>query len=401
MMKAGIVVDNEFINDIRVMRQAEILKQEGYKVHVLCLGFGKDYKDPEGISITRITLKRRYKDTMFFFLNTIPVYESMWAREISRFIRTNNPDILHVHDLYMSKAAHEGIRRSGKMIPMILDLHENYPFQITTYNWTKGFLRHLLSRPQMWKKKEHEYLGYADKIIVLSSEYRDSLMNEYPHLTSDRFVVFPNVPDISSQEYTNKDSVENPFQNSFPILLYYGIIAERRGIFEAIAVFSHLIRNDHNINLLLIGPVDKKDRKYFNKIMSEDHFKGKLIHIPWISSKDFPGYLEISDICLAPFRKNPQHESGVANKIYDYMFGGKPLIVSDCRPQKNLVEKYNCGLIFKNSEEFADAIVTLVMDEKLRKSMGSQGQEAIKDLYNTSSFKGVLIEAYYQMILKA
>lgn len=397
-MKAGIIVDNEFINDIRVRRQAEILKAGGNQVHVLCFGFGKEYDEPAGINVTRITLSRKYKDTMFFFMNTFPVYESMWAREIGSFIQSHDIQILHVHDLYMSKAAHEGIRRSGRKIPMILDLHENYPFQVTTYNWTKGFLRNLLSHPAAWKKKELEYLGHADRIVVLSSEYRDLLISEYPHLGEERFIVFPNVPDLSAPEYTDVTKAENPFSNEFPILLYYGIIAERRGIFETLGVFSDLVNDGYGLNLLLIGPVDKKDRERFNEMIDKDEFKGRLIHIPWISSNAFPGYLEISDICLAPFRKNPQHESGIANKIYDYMLGGKPLIVSDCRPQKNLVEKYSCGLVFGNEKEFADAIATLAKDEQLRKSMGKNGRSAIINFHNIDIFKERLLTAYRNLI---
>ncbi|HEX2969100.1 MAG TPA: glycosyltransferase family 4 protein [Bacteroidales bacterium] len=396
-MKAGIIVDNEFNNDARVRREAMILKSAGYDVHVLCLGFGKEYKNIEGISISRILINRKLKDTLFFFQNAIPLYESFWARKISGFISSVNPDIIHVHDLYMSKAAHSGIKRSGRKIPMILDLHENYPFQVTTYNWTKGFLRNLFSKPGAWKKKESEYLGYADKIVVLSREYMESLMSEYPYLHEDMFIVFPNVPDLTAPEYTNKKKFEKPFGNDFPVLLYYGIIAERRGIFETLKVFSDIVSNGYNVNLLLIGPIDKKDKVRFNELSSGNYLTGKLKHIPWIESKDFPGYLDISDICLAPFRKNPQHESGIANKIYDYMLGGKPLIVSDCRPQANLVEKFKCGLVFRNNEEYSVNILTLLDDEELRKSMGRNGQNAIINKYNSSTFSGGLLSAYGEL----
>lgn len=400
-MNIGVVIDNDLNGDIRVLREIRILKGHGFDVSVLCFGFsGKRYDVPvEGIKITRIRISRKLKDTLFFFMNLVPVYEWMWSAHIRRFISRNKTDALHVHDMYMSRATHEGVRSSKKKIPVILDLHENYPFQVTTYNWTRGFLRSILSRPFSWKKKEHEYLSYADKIVVLSSDYRDSLIAEYPQLTEDRFVVFPNVPDITAPEYTNKTRVENPFANEHPLLLYYGVIAERRGIFETLKVFSGLLKNSHEVNLLLIGPVDKKDRDRFNEALSENHLKGKLIHIPWISSKDFPGYLGISDICLAPFRKNPQHESGVANKIYDYMLGGKPLIVSDCRPQKNLVEKYNCGLVFKDENEFSKAIIRLVSDRELRENMGLNGRTAIMEHHNINVFKKEFLSMYKDLNL--
>lgn len=394
-MNIGVIVDNELNNDNRVLREISILKEQGNKIFVLCFGFHKVYATPiNEIIITRIRIPRKLKDALFFILNTLPLYEWVWSSYIKRFIIRNNIEALHAHDLYMSKAAHEGISRSGGNIPMILDLHENYPFQVTAYNWTKGFLRNLLSRPSKWKKKEPEYLSYADRIVVLSNEYRDSLVNEYPQLTRNKFAVFPNVPDISAPEYTNKTKINNPFPDNFPILLYYGVIAERRGIFETLEVFTELVKNRIEVNLLLIGPVDKKDRKHFNELTSRVDLKGRMIHIPWISSRDFPGYLEISDICLAPFRKNPQHESGIANKIFDYMLGSKPIVASDCIPQQTLIEKHNCGLIFRNPTELKNCIIRLLEDPSLRITLGRNGYEAIIRNYNIEKVKEDLISLY-------
>lgn len=41
MKSVGIVVDNDFNNDIRVRREVEILKKNGFEVSVLCFGFDK------------------------------------------------------------------------------------------------------------------------------------------------------------------------------------------------------------------------------------------------------------------------------------------------------------------------------------------------------------------------
>ena len=220
-MKIGIVVDNELNRDIRVLREIGILKKQGYEIFVLCFGFLKTYKDPvDQINITRFNLPRKLKNILFFLLNTIPVYEWLWAQKIKKFIVNNNLEILHVHDLYMARTGYNGIKKAKRKIPMILDLHENYPYTITTYNWTKGFIRRLISQPQGWKKKEREYLGYADRIIVLSNDFRDSLLDQYPELGAEIFAVIPNVPDLSQPEYKNKGVVMNPFKQGFPILFY-------------------------------------------------------------------------------------------------------------------------------------------------------------------------------------
>jgi glycosyltransferase involved in cell wall biosynthesis len=237
-------------------------------------------------------------------------------------------------------------------------------------------------------------MSYADRIIVLSEDFRDTLLELYPEMKSGTFVVLPNVPDLSKPEYKNKGIAVNPFKQKFPIIFYYGVIAERRGIFDALDVLINLVKEDHHVNFLLIGPVDKKDKPLFSEITNSDLLAGRIHHIPWIESIEFPAYLEICDICVAPFHKNPQHESGVANKIYDYMLGGKPVIASNCKPQQDLIEKYNCGLIFENKTEFHDAIVKLLYNKPLRENMGENGRQAIMREYNTDIVKENLILMY-------
>jgi len=394
-MNIGVVVDNELNNDVRVLREIAILREQGFDIFVLCYGFRKIYETPiDKIKITRFNIHRKLRDVLFFILNTIPVYEWLWASKIKRFISSNEIEVLHVHDLYMSRAADSGIKKSAIKIPMILDLHENYPFAVTTYNWTKGFFRNLISKPGKWQKKEKEYLGYADKIIVLSNDYKYNLISIYPELSENIFTVLPNVPDLSQLGQQIKIPVNNPFNQGYPIIFYYGGIAERRGIFDALDIFSDLVNENKKINFLLIGPADKKDKQKFLKHINLKLLANRIHYIPWIESKELPAYLELVDICIAPFHKNPQHESGVANKIFEYMLGGKPLVVSNCLPQQSLVEKHNCGFVFRNMTEFHNAIIKLAGDRCLRVRLGKNGFDAIMKEHNMGLVKEELIQLY-------
>lgn len=394
-MNIGIVVDNDLDNDNRVIRELKILKEQDHKIFVLCLNFGGNHSSPiKGITIKRIRLKRSIKNILFFFQNTLPLYDWLWASKISRFIAVNSIDVLHVHDLYMAQPSHLGVHRSGRKIPLILDLHENYAYAVTTYNWTKGFLRALISRPESWRKKEESLLGYARKIVVLSSEFRDELIYRYKSLSPDDFCVFPNVPDLKQiKEY--KDSMTPlSISGKDPVLFYFGTVAERRGIFDALEVLKSLLGKGHNVQMMIAGPVDKKDRTRFFRCIYSDDLKSGVLYIPWINYSELFAYLEKSDICIAPFLKNPQHESGVANKIYDYMLGSRPIIASDCTPQKNLIDKYKCGLVYTNPGEFEEAIITLIRNDNLRREMGCNGYNAVVNELNTENFKGNLIKIF-------
>jgi glycosyltransferase involved in cell wall biosynthesis len=394
-MNIGVVVDNELNDDKRVLREISILKEKGNSINALCFGFdGKVYPEIEGVNVTRIRISRKLKNTLFFFQNTIPLYESLWISEIKKFILLSSIEIIHAHDLYMSKAAHRGIIKSRKNIPLILDLHENYPYAVQTYNWTKGILRRLFSQPGKWSSLEGQYLGYPDRIIVLSREFSEDLQARYNFLNPEKIWPVPNVPDLENMGSFQVDRSLVKFEKTAPVILYFGVIAERRGIFEALETFSQVISSGHKAQFLAIGPIDKKDRERFESFLNSTVISDLLIYIPWIDLSELPSYLDVSDICLAPFHKNPQHESGVANKIYDYMLGSRPIIASDCRPQKNLIEKHQCGLIYSNLAEFQDSIVKLLDDEPLRKKMGENGYRAVISQYNTEIVKDDLLQCY-------
>jgi glycosyltransferase involved in cell wall biosynthesis len=398
-MNIGIVVDNELNDDKRVLREAQILKDNGHKIFALCFGFdSRNYNEITGIDIRRIDITRRLKNTLFFLFNTLPLYERLWTSVISRFIIDNDLDVIHSHDLYMAKCSFRAIKKSGKKVKLVLDLHENFAYQVTTYNWTKGFLRNILSRPGLWEKKEKEYLEYADRIVVLSDEFRDYLILKYHSLRKENFCSLPNVPDVEQMNSFSADPAKVGFKKRAPILFYFGIVAERRGIFNAMSAFSDLIKEGADIDFLIIGPVDKKDQSLFDKITSSDELKSRIIYIPWIDLSELPAYLEISDVCIAPFLKNPQHESGVANKIFDYMLGKKPVIASDCLPQQKLIEKYACGIIYRNESELKEAIIKLTADPELSAKMGSNGYLAIINEFNTEKTKEKLLSLYDNLL---
>ena len=73
---------------------------------------------------------------------------------------------------------------------------------------------------------------------------------------------------------------------------------------------------------------------------------------------DLPKYMAIADIGVSPLKRNPHHDTTHANKLFQFMLGGLPLIVSDCTAQANLVSDYNLGVVFEadNDSSFIQAV---------------------------------------------
>lgn len=391
-MRIGVVVDNEFFEDIRVRTEVEILKNAGHEVFVLHLLFdGSVRKFIDGVQTHAVKINRKKKDLIYATMNWNPMYERLWQDEIESFIWETRIEALHVHDLYLAKAARKGVEMQPNHIPITLDLHENYPYAIQLYEWATKFPRNILVQPNKWLSKEKEYLSYADKIVVLSDFFADFL-SEKNNIDRSKFTVYPNVPNINFFDGFAID--ENILDKGIKItLFYFGMVAKRRGIYILLEGFKELKKEFSNLELLIIGPVDKKDKVRFYSLIDNEE---DIIHYEWKDMSDFPSYVSYSDICISPLEKNPQHESGVANKVFQYMLYGKPVMVSNCGPQAVLVESTNSGLVYKHDSitDFISKTKEMISDSDKRSEMGTKGKEAIIANYNMENYSRKFLELY-------
>src|SRR5690606_15633903 len=113
------------------------LVNEGNKVFVLGLNYGQHspIEDMDGVRIRRIPIPQKLKNYLFAFQLRLPFYDRFWEKEILAFIDEFGIDVIHAHDLYMAPASASAARK--KNLPLVIDLHENYPAAVMNYRWTQ------------------------------------------------------------------------------------------------------------------------------------------------------------------------------------------------------------------------------------------------------------------------
>jgi glycosyltransferase involved in cell wall biosynthesis len=395
-MRIGFILDGDFKKDSRVINEARILESKGNSIFVLNPGkHGSPVYEAYWGSITifRLPFSKRISNYLFAIENLIHLYDRFWSSGIKKLIKEHNLEAIHVHDLYLARAGRLAAKSFN--IPVILDLHENYPAAIIEYQWATRFPSRLIVRPEKWQNKEKKYLSYADRIIVLSTNFKNSLTTKYPFLVPEHILIYPNVPDVS--QLLSFSIKKNIFlkDNKF-VLFYFGVISKRRGILTTIEALKILLPSHPSLHLLLIGPIDKAERESFEKLFSEKEVKDHITHYNWKDISDLPSYLECSDICLSPLIRNPQHDSGVANKIFQYMLFKRPILVSDCIPQKEIIEDAFCGRYFKNNDptDMATVLEQMLAEPDELKNMGERGKSAVLTKYNTAIQGEAIIKAY-------
>ncbi|WP_035479935.1 glycosyltransferase family 4 protein [Gelidibacter mesophilus] len=389
-MTIGVVVDNEFDHDHRVQKEIRLLLEEGHTIAVLCFDFGKTYKTYPDFQVTRVKIPRKIRDLFVLLSTNFKLYERLWQKNITKFISENKLDALHVHDLYLAKAAKKGILQSKRDIPLTLDLHENYPAAINSYQWAiKGWRKYVV-QPQKWYDKEGEYLNFANHIIVLSNSFRQDLIKRFSFLKPETIYTHPNMPDFDSFQTFEKNEYSVPFHSNLPTLFYFGVVAKRRGIIDILPWIIELLEEGNEFHTLIIGPTDKADKDVFLSYVNHPIANKYLTYMPWTDMKYLPAYLKKITIGLAPFQVNAQHDSGVANKLFQYMYGEIPILATKCKAQQELIEASDCGLLYETKEEFKAAIKKLIESKTLRETLGSNGKEKLIELYQKNADKAFL-----------
>ena len=140
--------------------------------------------------------------------------EFLWAA-IS-VIRKNSIDILHVHDLPLVKTA---LYLGEKFnIPVISDLHENYPAAVEVWRSSLGTVKKMKALiVPIWrlKKLERYCVRNSNYVITVVEEARQHYINDCGK-ESDRVVVVSNTVDLDFFDSAKLEEIG--FEDEFIIL---------------------------------------------------------------------------------------------------------------------------------------------------------------------------------------
>ncbi len=391
-MRIGMILDYSFPPDPRVENEAVALIDQGHEVFLFSLKYSDELEkeDINGIKVCRYkTNKLEYKLSALAY--TFPFYTWQMKPRIERFLKENTIEVIHIHDIQIAEAVFKANKSLN--IPIVLDLHENRSEIMQFYPHLQKFPGKQLISPKKWKLKEEEFSDNATKVVVVTSDSKNELLSRINKNEADVCVI-PNTVRKSfynEVEYSN-EILEN-YKNDF-VILYIGDTGIRRGLLTAIDSLASLKDKISNIKLVIVGKnstdVILKQRVKELKLEKYVDFQG------WQNERLFPSYIMVSSIGISPLHRNLHHDTTYANKIFQYMSFGKPLLVSDAIAQKKLVERVNSGLVHEeqNPKDFADKILQLYTDKNLQKELGKNGERFIKEEFNWDKTSEELIKLY-------
>jgi len=384
--KALILVENLSVPfDRRVWQECLALRDEGWRVHVICpQGTKRDTEleiELDGIAIHRFPLApatggvlgylREYATALW---HTFRLTRKVGHVDVVQ--ACNPPDLLFL--------VARRLRRRGARF--IFDQHDLVPeLYLSRFNRGKDFLY----RGVCWL--ERQTFRAADVVIATNQSYREIALTRGGKAPEDVFVVrsaptvdrFRQVPPDLSIKYGKQY-----------LLCYLGVMGPQDGVDYALRSLAKLRdemgRTDWHATF--IGGGDTFDAMV---ALSDDLGLSDCVDFTGrIPDEDLLRYLSTADVCLSPDPLNPLNDVSTMNKIMEYMAMARPIVSFDLHEARVSAAEAAVYATPNDESEFAKRIVELLDDPRERQRMGEIGRQRVAGQLSWNHSKAALIAAY-------
>lgn len=379
-MRVLKIFDGDYPWDVRVEKVTRALVAAGHEVLVVCrnkAGRPRHEALADGTKVERLpATPGRWNPLSFpFFFNPL------WIAAVVQATRRFQPDLVLARDLPIAPLGLLAGRIAG--VPVVADLAEPYPDSLRTNLElaNPSPIDYVVRSPILADWVERWVVRRVAAAIVVCPEAGWRLVLQ--GLPQTAWVEVRNTAILSRfAPQGEKPEVVRRFEGR-KVVLFSGLISHDRGIEVAVDAIALLRARRPGRHALLIvgeGPMKAELEARVRALgLEEDvHLAG------WMDYAKLPDVVTHSHVGILPFHDCVHIRASLANKLFEYMALGLPIIASDIRVQTRIVEDTGCGLVFppRDAEALAQAIERLGDDEDLARACAAAGRRATARLYN-------------------
>lgn len=348
--------------DVRIfVKECVSLANNGYNVTLIVNDTNLD-EIKDGVKI--VSTKFKPKNRIERFLNSKKLLFNK-AVEV-------DADIYHLHDPDLLPLGNK-LKEMGKKV--IFDSHENVPDQIMDKPWIPKRLRGTVSR--VYSLYEGSSLKNYDAVISVTPHIVKRLLKINPNT-----VMVTNYPVIKSSDTINNKNSNN--------ICFAGGVTEQYHHENIISAIESI----HNVKYILAG---NSTEEYLRRLKSLPGWS-KVEYLGFIPHCQVEKMYGQSTIGMALHYSNQAKIEGTLGviKLFEFMAAGLPVICTDYRLWKEIVEGNNCGICInpKNVGEITEAIRYILNNPEEAKKMGENGRKAVIKKYNWGTQEKVLLDLY-------
>ena len=229
----------------------------------------------------------------------------------------------------------------------------------------------------------------ADKVISV-------LPNAKPHMESrgmnkDKFIHIPN--GFNMEEMKKSKDLDKSIENLIPknkfIVGYTGSLGASNAMEYLIKASNYLEKNE-NIHFVIFGK-----GQHLEKL--KNNAKNNVSFLGEIDKSQIQSAISYFDVCYIGWHNHSLYRFGISpNKIFDYMYSGKPIIHS-VNTSNDLVQIAKAGVSIKpeNPREIANKIIEISkMGNEILKKWGENGKKYVEENHTYTHLTQLLISTF-------
>jgi len=319
----------------------------------------------------------RYALNFPLFVNPV------WLGSIDKLIRRTRPDLILSCDLPLAPCAVWFGRYYG--IPVHFDMGEVYPEFLRSLRMLErqGPIKRFVRTPGFADRMERYVLRRVSAVYVVSEESRARCVRL--GVPPEKLVIVGNTPDNIAALRTPMAppaDLADLVRDGLDILLFVGILIADRGVVDVIRAFPRILADQPRTALVVVG--DGPARPELEAAARNPALRDRVRVLGWKAPEELPGYYQASRIGLIPFRDSPHVRITLANKLFDYLATGLPVLASDLPPNRRILEESGAGRLHRSDDpvDLARTAIAMLADTLGLAEMRQRALHAADSLYS-------------------
>ena len=318
------------------------------------------------VSVEKLILQQATPDILFKHIPTLPKGSSVRKvvvfgqaiGELSWRLLRREADLVYIHVSERGSAYRQMIITLIALVfrkPVIMHAHSS-EFHLFYSGLPQGI--------KLWMSL---VFGKCTRFIVLSESWKQFYI-ENVGLKSERVIVLPNPVKLPSQVSQRINSTKVSF-------VFLGRIGQRKGAFDLIKAFASLPAGQRTrTKLTLAGDGDVEQARSLIKSLN---LMDSITILDWIDQEQRDALLSKADVFVLP-----SYNEGLPMALLEAMSWSLPVITTPVGGIPELVTQAQNGLLVNpgDVQQLSEAMQSLIDDENLRLSLGSNARLSVTHL---------------------
>lgn len=267
-----------------------------------------------------------------------------------------------------------------KKIPLVFEIRDLWPELPVA-------IKALRNPALIWLAKKLELWAYknSEAIIALSPGMKDGVVKSgYP---AERVAIIPNGSDNFEFAYDREAAARFRAQREWlqdrPLLVYTGTFGRINGVGYMVTLAKEILNINSDIRILLVGDGQEKTE------VTKQAEQAGVLHVNLfieesLPKKDIPALLSAANMASSLFIDLPEMQANSANKFFDALASGTPVLLNYGGWQHELVLAKQCGLALWGVpvEEAAKEVVAKITDKAWVDNAGRAARDLAEAVFD-------------------